>query len=248
MLKEERHSIILEELRGYNRLKATYLCKKLQVSEDTVRRDLNELAKQGHLKKVHGGAISLSYIPSFKKREVQEIEIKHQIAKKALQLIKDGQVLIIDGGTTNLQLVNILPLDINLTIFTNSIPVASRLCEYKNIDGVILGGNILKKGFTTIGYHTMEILKEINADLCFLGITSVDIERGLTEDNREETLLKKAIINASGKVASLVISHKLGTSQSFKVGDIGQLNILVSELDPSDDALHPYRKRGIEIL
>ena len=94
----------------------------------------------------------------------------------------------------------------------------------------------------------MEILKEINADLCFLGITSVDIDRGLTEDNREETLLKKAIIRASGKVASLVISHKLGTSQSFKVGDISQLNILVSELDPMDDTLDPYRKRGIEIL
>ena len=77
----------------------------------------------------------MSFIPSFKKREVQEIKTKHTIAKKALELIEDGQVLIIDGGTTNMQLVNLLPVEKKLTVFTNSIPVASKLCEYPNIDG-----------------------------------------------------------------------------------------------------------------
>ncbi|MCK5368019.1 MAG: DeoR/GlpR transcriptional regulator, partial [Cyclobacteriaceae bacterium] len=139
---------------------------------------------KGQLKKVHGGASTLSFIPSFKKREVSEIQLKHVVAKKALSLIEDDQVLIIDGGTSNLQLVNLLPIDKKLTIFTNSIPVASKLCEYPNIDGVLLGGNILRKGHTTIGYQAVESLQGIHADMCFLGITSVDSKIGLSEANR----------------------------------------------------------------
>ena len=186
MLKAEAENIILDELRAFNRVKSSKLCDLLRVSEDTVRRDLNELENKGQLKKVHGGAISLSFIPSFKKREVIEIQTKHEIAKKAVSLIEENMVLIIDGGTSNLQLINLLPTDKKLTIFTNSIPVASKLCEYPNIDGIFLGGNILRKGHTTVGYQAIEPLLEIHADMCFLGITSIDIYAGLTEANRQE--------------------------------------------------------------
>ena len=138
MLKAERQSIILDELRSQNKVISSKLCKVLDVSEDTIRRDLIELEDNGQLKKVHGGAITLSYIPSFKKREVLEIKLKHEIAKKALSLIEENMVIIIDGGTSNLQLVNLLPKNIKLTIFTNSIPVAEKLCEYSNLDGVFV--------------------------------------------------------------------------------------------------------------
>ena len=244
MLKAERQKLILEDLALYNRLKSTALCEKFTVSEDTVRRDLQELAQNGHLKKVHGGAVSLSYIPSFKKREVEEIHIKHLIAKKAVGLIEEGQVLIIDGGTTNMQLVNILPRDMSLTVFTNSIPVAAKLCEYELIDGILLGGNILKKGETTVGYSVLETLKEINADICFLGITSVHLDNGLTEANREETVIKKAIIKASNKVASLVISKKLNQTQPFKVCDLdpgGCFDHRYGPHRPAVGALHQKR-------
>lgn len=247
MLKVERQSIILDELRTHKRVRSTDLCEILRVSEDTIRRDLSELENMGQLKKVHGGAITLSFIPSFKKREVLEIETKHAIAKKALQLIKDGQVLIIDGGTSNLQLVNLLPEYLNLTIITNSIPVASKLCEYPNVDGVLLGGNILRKGYSVIGHQTLEFLDEIHADMCFLGITSVDPEFGLTEANRKETTIKKAIIRSSNKVASMTISSKLNTRQPFKVCDIDCLDIMVTDLDPEDAILIPFKEKGVEI-
>ena len=248
MLKAERQSIILEELRAFNRVRSSKLCEKLSVSEDTIRRDLNELEENGHLKKVHGGAISLSFIPSFKKREVQEIKTKHSVAKKALALIEDGHVLIIDGGTSNLQLVNLLPEDKRLTVFTNSIPVASKLCEYSNIDGVLLGGNILRKGYTTIGHQALESLLEIHADMCFLGITGIDAYSGLTEANRQETTIKKAIIKASNTVVSMVISNKLNTRQPFKVCEIDALDIMVTELPPTDDALNVYKEKGVHIV
>ncbi len=247
MLKIERHSIILDELRAHNRIKSSTLCDILDVSEDTIRRDLNELEKSGNLRKVRGGASTLSYIPSFEKREVIEIQTKHNIAKKALDLIKEGMVLIIDGGTSNLQLVNLLPLDMKLTIFTNSIPVASKLCEYPHVDGVLLGGNILRQGHTTIGFQALESLVEIHADMCFLGITSVDTENGLTEANRQETTIKKAMIKASNKVVSMVISKKLNTRQPFKVCEIESLNIMVTELDSADQLLLPYKEKGVLI-
>jgi DeoR/GlpR family transcriptional regulator of sugar metabolism len=248
MLKVERQSVILDELRYHNKVVSSKLCEILNVSEDTIRRDLSELEQKGQLKKVHGGAITLSFIPSFKKREVQEIQTKHIIAKKALDLIKDNQVLIIDGGTSNLQLVNLIPHDVRLTIFTNSIPVASKLCEYPNIDGVLLGGNILRKGYSIIGHQAIESLKEVNADMCFLGITSVDIVAGMTEANRSETTIKKAMINSSAKVVSMVISNKINTRQPFKVCDITCMDVMVTDLDPDDELLLPYRQRGVKIL
>ena len=248
MLKVERHSVILEEIRAHNSVKSSKLCEVLHVSEDTIRRDLIDLEGNGLIKKVHGGAMALSYIPSFIKREVQEIKIKHIIAKKAISLIEDGQVLIIDGGTSNLQLVNLLPIDKKITVFTNSIPVASKLCEYPNIDGAMLGGNILRKGHTTIGDQAVESLKGIHADMCFLGATSVDPVFGLTEDNRQETTIKQAMLNASTTVGSMVISNKLNTRQSFKVCDISCLNIMVTELDANDELLQPFIKKGITVL
>lgn len=248
MLKVERQSIILDELKSHKRVKSASLCELLNVSEDTIRRDLNELENNGQLKKVHGGAITLSFIPSFKKREVLEIQTKHIIAKKAVSLVEDGQVLIIDGGTSNLQLVNLLPDDIRLTIFTNSIPVASKLCEFPNIDGVLLGGNILHKGHSIIGYQALESLNEVHADMCFLGITSVDIERGLTEANRKETTIKKAIINASNKVVSMVISEKLNTRQPFKVCDLSYLDIMVTELDEDNAVLRAFSEKGVRVI
>lgn len=247
MLKIERQSIILEELRAFNKVESSRLCNLLNVSEDTIRRDLQELEGKGQLKKVHGGAISLSYIPSFRKREVIEIQTKHEIAKKAISLIEDDMVLIIDGGTSNLQLMNLLPQDKKLTIFTNSIPVASKLCEYSNIDGVMLGGNILSKGYTTIGPQAIEPLQEIHADMCFLGITSIDLD-GLTEANRQETNIKKAIIKASNKVATLTISDKIYTKQPFKVCDLNCLDVIITELDPTNPKLEPFKEKGIRII
>ncbi len=248
MLKVERQSIILEELRAFHKVESSKLCNLLSVSEDTIRRDLNDLEKKGQLKKVHGGAVSLSFIPSFKKREVIEIQTKHEIAKKALSLIEDNMVLIIDGGTSNLQLINLLPIDKKLTIFTNSIPVASKLCEYPNIDGVFLGGNILRKGYTTVGFQAIETLLEIHADLCFMGTTSIDLVDGLTEANRQETTIKKAIIKASKKVATLAISNKINSVQPFKVCDLECLDVMVTELSPDDPKLLPFKQRGIKIL
>ncbi|MFC2125425.1 DeoR/GlpR family DNA-binding transcription regulator [Bacteroidota bacterium] len=248
MLKVERQSFILEELRLHERVESSCLCNELKVSDDTIRRDLADLERKGHLKKVHGGAVSLTYIPNFTRREVDEIQLKRIVAKKALGLIRENSIIIIDAGTTNLQLVNILPLNVHLTVITNSIPAASKLCDYENIDSIFLGGEILKNGQATVGKTIIESLINIHADLCFLGMASIDLNAGITEANKQETGIKHAFIEASNKVVTLLISKKLGTVQSYKVCDINCLTTMVTELCPSDERLVPYAAEGVEII
>jgi DeoR/GlpR family transcriptional regulator of sugar metabolism len=122
------------------------------------------------------------------------------------------------------------------------------LCENGNIDGVLLGGNILSKGQITIGYQPLQTLQDIHADLCFLGITSLDPKYGLTEDNREETQIKKEIIKSSNIVASMVISQKLMTRQAYSVSDIDCLDYLITELKPEDELLRPFKEKGMGVI
>jgi DeoR family fructose operon transcriptional repressor len=248
MLKVERQSFILEELRLHERIESSCLCNELKVSDDTIRRDLTDLERKGHLRKVHGGAISLTYIPNFTKREVDDIKLKRIVAKKALSLIRENSTIIIDAGTTNLQFVNILPLNLHLTVYTNSIPAAAKLCEYENIDSIFLGGEILKRGHATVGSSVLNIINKIHADICFLGVAGVDLQMGITEENKQETVIKQAYIQASEKVVTLMTSKKLGAVHSYKVCEIQNLHTMVTELNPSHDKLVAFVKEGVEVV
>ena len=248
MLKVERQSFILEELRMHEKVESSFLCNELNVSDDTIRRDLTDLERKGHLKKVHGGAISLTYIPNFTKREVDDIKLKRIVAKKAVNLIKDNNTIIIDAGTTNLQFVNILPLNMHLTVFTNSIPVAAKLCEYENIDSIFLGGEILKRGYATFGNTVLNTIHNIHADICFLGVAGVDYQMGITEENKQETVIKQAYIQASEKVVTLLTSKKLGAVHSYKVCDVQNLHTMVTELSPVNEKLEMFAKKGVEVI
>ena len=133
MLKEERHRFILNEVGIHNRILLTDIADRLNVSVDTIRRDIKELHNSKQLKKVHGGAVSLgfnNYNPTGKK--IYSLEKKSKIAEKAVGLIKDGQVILLSGGTTNLELARKLPPKMKLTCFTPSLPIAVQLLTKDN--------------------------------------------------------------------------------------------------------------------
>ena len=126
MLKDERHQYILNRLKESYKVNITTLSNELKISDDTLRRDLAELDKMGLLTRVHGGAISTSGIPvEFTGRLMRDMEQKHNIASKVIPLIKEGEVLLIDGGTSNLEVVRQLPANMMLTIYTNSFPIVT---------------------------------------------------------------------------------------------------------------------------
>ncbi|MDX1543304.1 MAG: DeoR/GlpR family DNA-binding transcription regulator [Christiangramia sp.] len=249
MLKEERHQIILRKVLLHNRVLLGDLAEHLNVSVDTVRRDVKELDRSGKLKKVHGGAVSLEY--KFFPYDEQEFYLhtkKKVIARKAVKLIKNNQVLLIGGGTTSLELINEISPKLKLTVFTPSLPVAWKLTSLPNIEVIFIGGKISRDSQVSVGGSALRFLSDIKVDICFLGTGNIDASFGISEMDWEIVQLKKAMIDASKKTVLLTISEKLNSTQSYKICDISQLDTLVTELKPDSDILKDYKNQKIDIL
>lgn len=253
MLKEERQQIILDEVKKSSKVLSSDLSKTMCVSEDTIRRDLKDLSNQGLIRKVHGGAIlneTSSYIPmKYDDRQNFASEEKKVIAKKAVSLIKEEMLIFIDGGTTNLEIVRNIPDNLKIKIITNCLPVASELVNRNNIKTFFLGGEILKGVPVTVGADTLSLLDEINADLFFIGTRSINIKNGLTDIDRVEVLIKRKMADRSAKVVSVAHSEKLNSVQSFNIIPIQKLDILITELEPTDNIFADYKlQSGLTIL
>ncbi|MEO8773229.1 MAG: DeoR/GlpR family DNA-binding transcription regulator [Gelidibacter sp.] len=249
MLKAERQNYILNKLFEEKKVITTNLASALDVSEDTVRRDLNELDHKKLLKKVYGGGI---LIPE-KSVDVFNIHInaeeqKKKIVTKALTLLHDGQVIIMSGGTTNLVFAKLIPEDLQATIYTYSLTIAMQLSQHPNIDLILIGGKMQKNAMVTIGIDVIQVLSKIKADICFIGASSINLKQGLTETGYEVSIVKKAMIESSDRVVSMFASNKLNTKMPHSVCDLSQLDTIVTELDPDDYRLEDYRKSGVFVL
>jgi DeoR/GlpR family transcriptional regulator of sugar metabolism len=225
------------------------LALDLDLSEDTIRRDLNDLDDKNLLKKVYGGAILVAE----KATDVFDIiiaaeEEKKKIVTKALSLLREGQVIIMSGGSTNLVFAKLIPSDLKATIYTYSLPIAMQLSQHPNIDLIFIGGKMQKNAMVTIGMDVIQVLSKIKADICFIGASSINVKQGLTEVGYEVSIVKKAMIDSSDKVVSMFSSNKLNTKMPHIVCDINQLDTIVTDLDPEDSSLEDYRKLGVSIL
>jgi len=249
MLKEERQRIILDEIRTHNKVHSTDLSLKLSVSEDTIRRDLKELADSGFIKKVHGGAMAN---PSMPKVLINpKISYKNErtiIAEKALKFIENGQVLLMDGDSTNVFLAGILPSDLIATIFTNSLQIAGKLVEYHGIETIFLGGKVSNKIRATVGLDVIHSLSEVHADIYFMEISSLHSDIGITDGNREYALTKKAMIKSASQVVALALSSDIGSIQPFKIENVAKINSLITELDIHNEQLNDFKTKGIIII
>lgn len=248
MLKKERQSFILREVNLHNRVLSVDLSQKMEVSEDTIRRDLNEMAKENQLIKVHGGALSKSFHHSVESIPVYALTGKRAIAQKACSLIKDGMFVLTTGGTTIIELSKILPPELSATFITASLPAALEYAYHPNIEVIFTGDKISKSSKIAIGGETIAKIRNIKADLCFLGINAIDVENGITDNDWDVVQVKNAMIESSEKVVALSISEKLNTWQKIKVCDLSKIDMLITELDPSDEQLNPYKNAGVQIL
>ena len=249
MLKEERQKTILNEVELHNRVLLTDIAEKLDVSIDTVRRDVKELDADNRLRKVHGGAVSLgfsNYSPA--RNNVYALDEKMVIAEKALSLVKPESVILIDGGTTCLELARLLPKNISLTCFTLSLPVAMELLTKPNVETIFVGGQLSKDSQITIGSNTIHNLSEIKVDYGFIGTGYVDASYGLTEFDWDIVQTKKAVIKASKKTILLCISEKLNSQHRFKTCDLNAIDTLVTELEPSHTLLTNFKNQEIQLL
>jgi len=249
MLTAERRQFILEILRRDKKVLSSELSAVLKVSEDTIRRDLRELAESGLLQRVHGGALPSSpATASYADRQKQSPIEKQAIARAAAKLVSSGQVVILDGGTTTLQVARHLPFDLEATVVTNSPPIAVALAEHPQIEVVMLGGQLYKKALVNVGVVTVESLRMIRADLCMLGVCSLHPEVGISVSNLDEAYVKRAMISRAAEVVGLVTEVKLDTAAAYVVDSIHALTYLVTSPTVSDEMLAAYKALGLTLV
>ncbi|GAB4414409.1 MAG: DeoR/GlpR family DNA-binding transcription regulator [Anaerolineae bacterium] len=249
MLTAERQQHILATLQRQGKVIASELSADLDVSEDTIRRDLRKLAEAGLLQRVHGGALPSSpAATSYMARQGQSQTAKAAIAHAAAQLVTNGQVIILDGGTTTVQVAQRLPADLRATVVTNSPPIALALASHPHVEVLLVGGRLDKDSLVSIGAVTIDSLRTVRADLCMLGICSLHPEVGITVPDLEEAYVKRAMIASAAEVVALASVEKLGTATTYTVGPLTDLTHLVTEPGISEEVLAPYRALGITIV
>jgi DeoR/GlpR family transcriptional regulator of sugar metabolism len=247
MLTAERRRTILERLEHDGKVVAAELVELLDVSEDTVRRDLRELSAQGLLHRVHGGALpSPPPLGGFAERLALAPERKAALAEAALPLLEGAGVIILDGGTTAAELARRLPRERACTVLTNAPPVAIALAAHPRAEVVLLGGRLLKREQVTVGAATVDALRRVRADVAVLGVCSLHPEAGLTQLDREESLVERAMIASSARVATLTGADKLGFAGPWPVARTDEIDVLVTDAAPEVTA--PYSALGLEVV
>jgi DeoR/GlpR family transcriptional regulator of sugar metabolism len=240
MLQEERHNFILQQVNLHNKVLASDLSRLLNVSLDTVRRDLKELGKNGKVVKVHGGAISANFHYPFQQQEVYAQSEKKRIAEKALTLIKDDMVLLTGGGTVMLELARIIPENLKGTFFTVSPLVALEVAQRSTVNVILLAGRLSRNSYICTGSTVISQLSEVRVDLCFLGTNGLSLNEGVTDHDWEVVQVKKAMLRSADKIALLSISEKLGTIQKMQVCNLKAIDYLITELTPMEERLKDY--------
>lgn len=249
MLKEERQKLIIREINLHNKVLSTDLSVQLNVSDDTIRRDLKELADLGKILKIHGGAVSPSFVSTFSStNDVYALDEKIKIAEKALKLLKNNSIILTEGGTTILEFAKMIPDNIKATFYTLSPQVAITLSEHENINVITIGGALVKNANLHTGAEVINRLSELRADLCLLGANAFSVQEGLTDVDWEVVQVKKGLIRAAKKVAVLTISEKLNSVQRINICGIDQVDYLITELSPDHHLLDPFRGTDLKLI
>lgn len=249
MLKEERLNEILGRISRDSRIYVTTLSAELGVSDDTIRRDIVELEQRGLLTKVHGGAIARSGISiEFTERLNTDIEVKRQLVSKIIPLMENDDVILIDGGTTNLELVKSLPSDKHFTVITNSLPVATELASRHNVNVTMLGGQIIGPSQVTAGIMTYRALENIYPDWTIVGVSDVHPEKGLMTTMQEEAIIKRSFIEQGGNRVAIVTSNKLNTAHHYRFASLSEIDYLVVEDNRKDEILGNWPRSHYTVL
>ncbi|QIG52076.1 DeoR/GlpR transcriptional regulator [Nordella sp. HKS 07] len=243
MLTQQRRQLLLTRLAKDGRIVAKELSAELGLSEDTIRRDLRELAGEGMLLRVHGGALPASpTVADLAARRSMATDEKRRLGQKAASLIERRQRIFIDGGTTHLELVRSLPLDLDITVITHSPTIAAALEPFQAAEVILIGGRLFRHSMVAVGAEALEQIQRLRIDLGFVGLTGLHPEEGGTTGDFEEAAIKRAIIARAAEAVSLITSEKLGAVSAYSVCDPTELSSVVVT---SDADVRDFAKTGI---
>ena len=247
MLAAERRDEILARLRRDGRVVVAELVAALGVSEDTVRRDLQELAALGLLRRVHGGALPVApdLLP-FERRSEVSATAKIALAEAALPLLGSARTLVIDGGTTAVEVARRLPSAWSGVVVTNAPPVAAALAAHPRAEVVLVGGRLLKDEQVAVGPVAVDAFRALRADVCVLGVCAFHPEVGATAANGEEAQVKREMVACSTTVVALATTDKLNTSYPWVVAAISEIDHLIT--DGAEDVTSPFAATGAAVV
>jgi DeoR/GlpR family transcriptional regulator of sugar metabolism len=248
MNAKERHSAILQLIADKGMVTVTELCERFGVSDMTIRRDLSTLEGANLLRRMYGGAIAArgrSFEPPLLIRAAESTQVKAAIGAYAASLVRDGDSIALDVGTTTLQMARNLSRVRALTVITASLPIVNVLVEYADIRVVVAGGILRREELSMIGSIAEETFQRFNVDKVFIGTAGLDAEGGLTEYNLDDARVKEYLIRSGQRRILLADSGKLGRRKLARVAALGEIHELVTDDGLDDDFRAVLHKIGI---
>ena len=245
---QQRQSLIRDLLRKDGRVVCVKLAQVLKVSEHTIRRDLQELARAGVCKRVYGGAVGLSPASgSFAKRREQGLTTKALLGQAGAQLIRDGGCVFIDAGTTNLAVAQAIPPELSLTVVTNAPAIAEEAMNLPRCEAIMLGGRMQARTGAALGATALSQVENMHFDQCFLGACAVDPTHGLTVFDYEDAEFKRALVRQSNELIVVLTSDKIPTIARYKVMPCQEISTLVAEHDIQRDKVAALIAQGVDV-
>jgi len=249
MLTSQRKALILDRLRRDGQLVAKALADELELSEDTIRRDLREMAAEKLLKRVHGGALPLSpELPDFSTRQSVSSDEKRRLGAYAASMVRPGQTVFLDGGTTNAEIVRHLSKDLAVTIVTHSPTIAGELEQHSAAEVILIGGKLYKHSMVATGAAAMAAISSIRPDIFFLGVTAIHPARGFSTGDFEEAAIKRHIAQCSAETYVLATGEKFDAASPCQILPMTGVSGLIVPADVPKESLAPYRDTEVPIL
>lgn len=247
----ERQNQILQFIARSQRISITEICENFSVSEATARRDLETLAAEGKIQRVHGGAIALTQTPPEQpilQRQDEQTNEKLRIGQAAAALVQDGETVFLGSGTTVLEAARTLRGRRNLTVITNSLPVVNALAGADGLTLICLGGMLRESEFSFIGHITEQALAEVRADKVFLGTRAISLEHGLTHEYLPETMTDRAILKAGQEIIVLADHTKFGRAAAVLLAPLSSIHTIVTDAETPRDFINAVQERGLKVV
>lgn len=247
----ERQAQILDLLSRQGSVSVAEIVEQFSISEATARRDLETLADNGKLQRVHGGAIALRNAPPeppILQRENRESSEKQRIGRAAAELINDGETIFLGSGTTVLEVARNLTGRKGLTVITNSLPVMNTLSGLRDITVISLGGILRSSELSFIGHITEESIRDLRADKVIIGIHAISLEHGLTNDFLPETMTDRAIIQMGQKVFVVADHTKFDTVSIVHVAPVDKVHTIITDHHVPSDMIAALREKNVEVI
>lgn len=247
MLVAERYERIVELVNDRGSIRVSELSELCGVTEETIRRDLDRLEAAGRLRRSHGGAVSVKdgqpEVP-YAQREISQAEEKRRIAEEAVKRIQPGDRIILDASSTAWYMARIMP-DIQLTVLTNAIRVATELAGKERIDVISTGGHLTPRSLSFVGPLAERSLLDYHVNKVFLSSKAVHLDRGLSESNEMQARMKQTMLQIADEAVLLTDSSKFGLQAFARVADIGEMSAVITDARAPEEALAALRERGI---